>query len=72
MSKNLKLNFMLVSFFIVMPSVMFAQDIDPPPPYEDIDPPPAPIDNSIVILVIAGVLFVAYYFYKSNIKMQKK
>ena len=73
MSKNFKLNFILASLFIVTPSVMFAQDIDPPPAFEEIDPPPAAtIDNSIAVLVVLGLLFAAYYFYKSNIKMQKK
>ena len=73
MSKKTKLQFLLVLLSLVMPLVMFSQDIDPPPPYEEIDPPPAaPIDDSITILVVAGLVFAAYYFYKTNIKMEEK
>jgi hypothetical protein len=73
MSKKIKLQFLLVLLSLVTPLVMFSQDIDPPPPYEEIDPPPAaPIDDSIAILVVAGLVFAAYYFYKTNIKMEEK
>ncbi len=68
MSKNLKLNFMLISLFIVMPSVMFAQDLEP-----EIDPPPpAPIDGALVYLFVGAILLAVYFFYRSNLKIERK
>jgi hypothetical protein len=71
--KKIIFNLLFGLLFIAIPNVMSAQDIDPPPPYEEIDPPPASsIDTSIVFLLVAGIAFAAYYFYKTNSKMEKK
>lgn len=71
-----------VLFFLVVPLLAISQDgfdggdgIEPPP-FDGgggIEPPPAaPIDDSIVYLWIAGVLFAAYFFFKRNIKIESK
>ena len=57
-----------VLFFLVVPLLAISQDGG-----EGIEPPPAaPIDDSIVYLWIAGVLFAAYFFFKRNIKIESK
>ena len=59
-----------VLFFLVVPLLAISQDgFDGG---EGIEPPLAPIDDSIVYLWIAGVLFAAYLFFKRNIKIESK
>ncbi len=60
-----------VLFFLVVPLLATSQDgFDGG---DGIEPPPAaPIDDSIVYLWIAGVLFAAYFFFKRNIKIEFK
>lgn len=60
-----------VLFFLVVPLLATSQDgFDGG---DGIEPPPAaPIDDSIVYLWIAGVLFAAYLFFKRNIKIESK
>jgi hypothetical protein len=53
----------------MLSTTVLADPFDEP----EIDPPPpASIDSSISILIVVGIVFAAYYFYKTNLKMEKK
>lgn len=70
MITKLKNKTVWVFLFMAMPILVRSQDF---PSEDGIDPPPAaPIDDSIVVLWIAAVLFAAYFFYKKNLKIEAK
>jgi hypothetical protein len=48
----------------ISPAYSFPDDGDGPP--IDEPPAPAPIDSSLYVLVIAGVAYSSYRFYKTN------
>lgn len=66
MRKNL-LNFYLISFFLLVDFVAFAQpgDDDGSGGLEGNDPPPAPINGKLLWLGIAAVIF-AFYSIRKN------
>jgi hypothetical protein len=69
MNKFKKNHYVLIAFFLALSSTVLADPFDEP----EIDPPPpTPIDNSLLVLFLAGVLFAAYFFYKKNLKIEKK
>lgn len=69
MSKFLNLHYVLIVMFLALSSTMLADPFDEP----EIDPPPpTPIDNSLLILFMAGFVFAAYFFYKRNLKIKTK
>ena len=60
-------------FFNFFSVSSFAQSEIPGYSNDSIDPPPeAPIDNYLIYTITICVVFVAYYFYKFNLKQQKK
>lgn len=71
MNTRQKYKTLWVLFFLVVPLLATSQDgFDGGDGIET--PPAAPIDDSIVYLWIAGVLFAAYLFFKRNIKIESK
>ena len=61
----------LALLFMVLPIVVKAAE-DPLDSGEIDPPPPAPIDENLIFLWVAAVLFVAYFFYKNNLKIETK
>ena len=65
--KNL-IKFYILSFFILSDFIAFAQADSGGEPVEGGDlGPAAPIDSKLILLAIAGVCFVIYYFRKNKI-----
>ena len=71
MSKKFYFNFILVVLFMIVPSVLFAFEGDPNESPE-IEPPPAPIDGALVYLFVGAILLAVYFFYRSNLKIERK
>lgn len=63
--KNNLLRMYLLSFFLLIDFVAFAED--PVNPDEGGDPPVTPINGKLIWLVIAAIIFV-FYSYKRKIK----
>lgn len=51
----------LLLSFLFYSSILLSQPVDPP---ADDDPLPTPIDSGLVFLLIAGLLFAGFYFFK--------
>lgn len=66
---NKKLNFLLVSLFVIFNNVLvnaqFEGPDDPPPP-EDIGSPASPIDMYLYLLAIVAFGFMWYYHAKTR------
>lgn len=58
----------LLSFFLLSDFVLFAQpgDDDPGGGLGGGDPAPAPINSTLILLAIMGILFVFYTFRKNK------
>lgn len=58
----------LLSFFLLSDFVLFAQvgDDDGGGGVENKDPAPAPINSTLILLAIMGILFVFYTFRKNK------
>lgn len=65
------LNFFRVFLFSIVPSVLFAFEGDPNES-PDIDPPPAPINGALIFLFVGAILLAVYFFYRSNLKIERK
>ena len=70
MHELFKTKFLAGLFFIFIPLELFAQEDGDA--FRDIEPPPTPIDDYVVYFAVAVVLFVGYYFHKSNLKTVTK
>ena len=62
---------LILFFALIFPCIFFSQENDDSWS-RDIEPPPAPIDDSLWVLVVLAVLFVAYYIYRIRIKIDTK
>lgn len=71
MSKKIYCNFILSVLFMIVPSVLFASD-EFPNESPELEPPPAPIDGVLVYLFVGAIFLAAYFFYRSNLKTEKK
>jgi hypothetical protein len=64
MKKRQKIIYSTIFLLTMIPFVSFAQD--------GIEPPPTtPIDSATIYVAILGVVFASYYFYRTNLKLQK-
>lgn len=57
-------NIYLLGFFLLSDFIMFAQATDTPD--GDLEGPETPINSKLIILGLAGILFVYYTFYKKR------
>lgn len=64
-----KLKLASILFFVVS-FVCAAQGIDNPPPPMPPPPPGLPIDESVIILFVLGLIFGAYFKFKSSSQKQ--
>lgn len=71
MRDNFFINFFRAFLFSIVPSVLFAFDGDPNESPE-IEPPPAPIDGALIFLFVGAILLAVYFFYRSNLKIERK
>ena len=70
MKKIFQTNYLFTLPFLVIPLFSFAQNFENEP--NSIDPPPAPIDDYLIPFVFVAILIAAFYFYKTNFKMESK
>lgn len=68
MSKKFYSNFILVVLFMIVPSMIFAFEVDPNESPELDPPPPAPIDGALVYLFVGAIFLAVYFYYFYNLK----
>ena len=71
--KNI-LTILITIGFVINSAVLFASNVvdDAGGPTDNIDPPPTPINDFIIPMIVAAVLYVGYTFYKNKLNENQK
>lgn len=71
--KNI-LTILITICFVINSAVLFASNVvdDAGDPTDEIDPPPSPINDLIIPMIVAAVLFVGYTIYKNKLNENQK